>query len=57
MVMPSIRRVAVIMLVHGNAAIIAMMVMFIDANLRRAMRRIVDCPCRNRNAHAKRQPD
>jgi hypothetical protein len=57
MVMSAVRRFTVIMLVDRNPAIIFVMMMLIDADLRRAMRRAVNRPRRNRNAHAKRQPD
>jgi hypothetical protein len=56
MVMPAIGCLTVVMLVHRNPAVVIMVMVFIDADLRCAMLRLVDCPCRNRNAHAKRQP-
>ena len=56
MVMPAIRGFVLFMLVNGNSAAVFMMVVRIDADLCRAMRRIVNRPRRNRNAHAKCQP-
>ena len=56
MVMPAVRCFAVIMLVNRNPAIVFVMMMFVDAHPSRVMRRGVNRPRRNRNAHTKRQP-
>ena len=53
MVMPAVRCLVIVMFVNRNSAIIFMMMMFIDADLCCPMRRIVNRPRRNRNAHAK----
>ncbi len=57
MIMSAIGCFAVIMFVNRNPAIIFVMMMCIDADLRRAMCRVVNRPRRNRNAHTKRKPD
>lgn len=57
MVMPTVRCFVVIMFVNRNPAIIFVMVMLIDADLCSAMRRVVNRPCRNWNAHAKCKPE
>jgi hypothetical protein len=46
-VMPAIGCFAIVMLVNRNPAIILVMMVFINAYLRRAMRRVVNRPRRN----------
>ena len=57
MAMPAVGCLAIFMFVNRNPAIIVMMMLCIHADLRRIMGRFVNHPCRNRNAHAERQPD
>lgn len=56
MIMSAVRCFAIVMFVNGNPAIIFVMMMCIDTDLRRAMCRVVNRPSRNRNTHTKRQP-
>ncbi len=46
-----------VMVVKRNAAIVRVMMVSIDTDLRRAVRSFMRRPGRNRHAHAKRQPD
>ena len=57
MVMPAVRCVAIVMFMNRNPAIILVMMVFIDADLSRAIRCIVNRPRRNRNANAKCKPE
>lgn len=60
MIMPAIRCIAPIligvMFLNRNPAVSIMMMVFIDANLNRAMLCLVHRPSRYRRNHAKREP-
>lgn len=57
MIMPTIRGFIIAKIVNRNPAILFVVVVRVGAQLRRTVRRFVDRPGRNRNPHAKRQPD
>lgn len=57
MIVPAIGGVVIIVIVNREAAVFIVMMVGVDADLRRTVRRIMHCPGRNRDAHTKRQTD